>query len=107
MHRDKSLKDKISLGDLMTKIICKIICFLFLAFFAVPVGYVLISSVYNMGNWSLKGYMLLFENNQILSGLKNCVLLTVIGTFYSLILEIPVAYVTSKKEFGWLIFFII
>ncbi|MBR5564693.1 MAG: carbohydrate ABC transporter permease [Roseburia sp.] len=55
-----------------------------------------------MGKWSLEGYILLLKNGQMLSGLKNSVLLTVIGTLYSLILEIPVAYVTSKKEFGWL-----
>ena len=78
------------------------ICILFLLFFLLPVGYVLISSVAYRGAWSLGGYKLLLENSLVLSGLKNSLFIAGVGTLYSLCLELPAAYVLAKKRNRWL-----
>lgn len=99
---DQYYKVRMSPGDAATKVICTLICLVFLIAFALPLGYVLVSSVHSRGGWSIDGYLLLLGNDLVLTGLKNSILLASIGTVYSLCLEIPAAYVLSKKEYSWL-----
>lgn len=102
MHKnDKHLKIRMSTRDKLTQVFCLMICQFFMVIFILPLGYVLVSSVYSRGIWSLEGYLLLLKNQLVLTGLKNSILLASIGTIYSLFLEIPTAYVLSKKEYGW------
>lgn len=95
--------------DVLTKIACLIICIFFLLFFTLPIIYVLFSSLSFRGSFSLDGYALLLRNKQVISGLKNSVLVVSIGTLYSLVLEVPAAYVLAKKrysklsEFFWML----
>lgn len=100
MARGNVERIKMSTGDQVTKLICQIICLFFLAVFLVPVCYVVISSLCFHGEISLGGYRLLLENKAVLTGFKNSVLLAAMGTFFSLLLEIPLAYVLSKKRYG-------
>lgn len=102
MRNNNALRVRMSAGDRMIRLLCRVICLLFFAVFAVPIGYVLISSVKTGSGWSLEGYKLLLHNQMVLTGLKNSILLTVLGTAYSLVLEVPAAYVLSRKDFGWL-----
>ena len=88
--------------DALTRVACVAICLLFLLFFLLPIGYVLISSVTYRGEWSLGGYELLLENGLVLSGLKNSLFIVGVGTLYSLCLELPAAYVLAKKRNRWL-----
>ena len=92
-----------------TRAACVIVCALFLLFFLLPIGYVLISSATYRGAWSLGGYELLLENDLVLSGLKNSLFIAGVGTLYSLCLELPAAYVLAKKRNRWLtdIFFML
>lgn len=95
--------------DVLTKIACLIICIFFLLFFTLPIIYVLFSSLSFRGSFSLDGYALLLRNKQVISGLKNSALVVSIGTLYSLVLEVPAAYVLAKKrysklsEFFWML----
>ena len=50
----------------------------------------------------MDGYRLLLSSKLVITGLKNSVTLALVGTAYSLLLEIPAAYVLSKREYGWL-----
>lgn len=102
MDKRKCLKIKMSLGDKLTQLACRVICFLFLTGFVVPLLYVLFSSFHSIDGWSLKGYFLLLKSSMVATGMKNSILLALIGTIYSLALEIPAAYVLSKKRYGWL-----
>ena len=88
--------------DALTRAACVAICILFLLFFLLPIGYVLISSVAYRDAWSLGGYKLLLENSLVLSGLKNSLFIAGVGTLYSLCLELPAAYVLAKKRNRWL-----
>ena len=96
----KPLKIRMSKGDKIMRLVCTFICVIFLLFFALPLGYVLISSIRTRNGWSLDGYLLLLQNKFVLTGLKNSTLLATLGTIYSLCLEIPTAFVLSKKEYG-------
>lgn len=96
-------KIKTSFADVLTRSICRLICILFLVIFALPIGYVLISSVNYRGVWSWDGYALLLGNKMVITGLKNSVFLAGVGTLYSLFLEIPAAYVLSKKRYHYLV----
>lgn len=98
----KHLKGLVSPADKLTQIVCRLICLFFLIIFILPIGYVLLSSVHSRGSWGLDGYLLLLQNDLVLTGLKNSVLLALLGTAYSLALEIPAAFVLSKKQYGWL-----
>ncbi len=98
----KPLKIRLSATDRITGLICNLICLGFLLFFVIPIGYVLILSLRTRDGWSLEGYRLLLSSSTVVTGIKNSVLLAVIGTAYSLILEVPTAYVLSKREYGWL-----
>lgn len=100
MRKDKPIRIRMSIGDLITRLICRLLCICFLLAFVIPIGYVLVSSVFTGTRLSLSGYQLLLGNKLVLSGFKNSVLLAGMGTFYSLLLEIPLAYVLSKKEYG-------
>ena len=100
MPNENTLRIRMSFGDRLVRLACRALCVFFLLIFLIPVSYVLLSSVRIHGSFSLDGYRLLMGNKLILSGFKNSVLLTVIGTVYSLMLEIPLAYVLSKKEYG-------
>lgn len=102
MRNNKCLRIRMSIGDRLVQLLCRALCLLFLAAFAIPILYVLLSSVHSGSGWSLDGYELLIQNRMVLTGLKNSVLLTLLGTAYSLALEIPAAYVLSRKDFGWL-----
>ncbi len=102
MNKWKCLKIKMSFGDKFTQLACRIICFLFLVGFVVPLGYVLFSSFHSIDGWSLQGYFLLLKSSMVATGMKNSILLALVGTIYSLALEIPAAYVLSKKQYGWL-----
>lgn len=102
MDDRKHLKVRMSKRDQLTRLLCNLICIVFLMFFVVPIAYVLILSVYGRSGWSLDGYGLLMGNKLVLTGMKNSIFLAVVGTAYSLLLEIPAAYVLSKREYGWL-----
>jgi len=88
---------------MVTITVCNLICLFFLLVFLIPILYVFISSVHTRSGWSLDGYLLLLESEAVLIGLKNSVFLAAAGTAYSLLLEIPAAYVLSKKQYGWLV----
>lgn len=102
MGNSKHLRVRMSPGDKAVQLFCKLLCLMFLAVFLIPIGYVALSSVRSSTGWSLEGYRMLMENKLVLTGLKNSILLTVMGTAYSLALELPAAYMLSKKEYGWL-----
>lgn len=97
-HR-KGLRNPV---DRLTATACRLICLFFLIIFILPLCYVLLSSIHSHDVWGLDGYKLLLENKLVLTGLKNSVLLALLGTTYSLLLEIPAAFVLSKKQYGWL-----
>lgn len=101
-NNNKHLKGLRNPADRLTETVCRLICLFFLIIFLLPLGYVLLSSVHSHDVWGLDGYKLLLENKLVLSGLKNSILLALLGTAYSLLLEIPAAFVLSKKEYGWL-----
>ena len=94
-QRRKIVEPKV---DRITSIVCRLICLLFIVAFLVPIIYVLISSVYYRGTWSLEGYKILLGNRMVLTGLKNSIIIAGIGAVYSLILEIPAAYVLADKR---------
>lgn len=100
MDKRQHLRIKPSLGDRVTQMICQVLSFFFLLIFVIPIAYVIFSSLYTGSGFSLKGYGLLIGNRMVLTGLKNSVLLTTIGTCYSLLLEIPLAFVLSKQGYG-------
>lgn len=100
MRKDRPVRIRMSIGDLATRFACQLLCICFLLIFLIPIGYVLISSVSTNNGLSLSGYRLLMGNKLVLSGFKNSILLASIGTCYSLMLEIPLAYVLSKKEYS-------
>ena len=102
MHKNSSAKIRTSKADKLTQLMCNLVCIGFLLFFVAPIVYVLVLSVYSRSGWSLDGYALLLNNKMVLTGMKNSIFLAVVGTAYSLLLEIPAAYVLSKKEYGWL-----
>lgn len=102
MTDPKPRRIRMSPGDAAVRALCTGICLLFLLIFVLPVGYVLLASVHSRGGWSLEGYALLLRSPLVLSGLKNSLFLAGAGTAYSLCLEIPAAYVLSKKRYGWL-----
>ena len=102
MNNKDCLRIRMSVGDKITQFVCKVFCQTVLILLFVPIAYVLISSVHSRNGWSLDGYIMLMQNKFVLTGLKNSILLAVLGTIYSMIWEIPAAYVLSKKEFGWL-----
>ena len=99
-NNNKHLKGLRNPADRLTETVCRLICLFFLIIFLLPLGYVLLSSVHSHDVWGLDGYKLLLENKLVLSGLKNSILLALLGTAYSLLLEIPAAFVLSKKEYG-------
>lgn len=101
-NEKKHLKGPRNPADKATVAVCRLICLFFLVIFILPLAYVLLSSVRSHGMWGLDGYKLLLQNELVLTGLKNSVLLALLGTSYSLLLEIPAAFVLSKKQFGWL-----
>jgi len=88
--------------DKATLTVCNLICIFFFLVFVIPIAYVLVSSIHNRGTWSLDGYGLLLENDLVLTGLKNSVFLAGVGCVYSLCLELPAAYVLSKRRYSWL-----
>lgn len=100
MRKDRPVRIRMSIGDLATRFACRLLCICFLLIFVIPIGYVLISSVSTNNGLSISGYRLLMGNKLVLSGFKNSILLASIGTCYSLMLEIPLAYVLSKKEYS-------
>lgn len=98
MFKKNRIKIEEPRSDMITLIVCRIICLFFIAAFIVAIVYVLISSVYYRGTWSTDGYALLLRNKMVLTGLKNSIIISSIGAIYSLLLEIPAAYVLAQKQ---------
>lgn len=100
IKRKKTIRIRATRGDRITTSICSLICYVFIVFFTIPIIYVLISSFSYRGVWSFDGYSLLLSNKLILNGLGNSIFLASVGTIYSLCLELPAAYVISKKRYN-------
>lgn len=102
MAKEKVLRVKLSPADCMIRLFCSGICLFFVLIFLIPLGYVLLSSVHTGDAFSLEGYQLLLNNPAVLTGLRNSIYVTCVGTLFSLLLELPMAYVMSKRQYGWL-----
>lgn len=106
----KSSKASHGLSDKVSDVILVAICVVVLLIIAYPLYYVLIASVSNPydvyagktfllpSGFSLKGYQAVFADGNILTGYKNSIIYTVVGTIFSVVMLYITAYPLSQKD---------
>jgi len=98
-----------SINDKVFNILNVVFMSVILAIIIYPMYFVLIASIsdptaVNTGQvfiypkgFSLKGYEVVFKNDQVWVGYKNSIFLAVVGTFYNVALTLPCSYALSRK----------
>ncbi|MEA4824427.1 MAG: carbohydrate ABC transporter permease [Clostridiaceae bacterium] len=99
-----------SLGDRVFNVVNLIFITVFFLIVAYPLYFVIIASISDIDYVStgrvilypigvnIEGYRRAFANNTIMSGYRNTIFYTVVGTLFNLVLTLPAAYALSKKE---------
>ena len=119
----KKDKKSVGLSDRASDIVLVVLCTVIMLIIAYPLYYVLVASVsdpYDVyagktfllpSQFTVEGYVRVFQNSDLLRGFFNSVLYTVVGTIYSLVTVYITAYPLSRKDLPgrkWIsIFFII
>lgn len=99
-------------SDVIIDIVLAGLCLLFVLVFAYPVYYVIIASLsdpvlvlngkifFLPKGFNLKGYIDVFTNEKIITGMLNTLLYSFGGTAVNMFVTLPAAYVLSRKEFA-------
>lgn len=101
-----------SLGDKIFDIVNIIIMVILLIIMIYPLWFVIIASFSNsievnnghvllwIKGFHLSGYKAVFTNPQVITGYRNTIFYTVVGTIFNVIATIALAYPLSKKDFA-------
>ena len=105
------MKRKISIADLIFKIILGLFCITAFIVVAYPLYFIVIASfssstMVNQGkvifwikDFSTYGYRQILEDSRILIGYRNTIFYSVVGTAINLAVTMPLAYTLSRREF--------
>ena len=96
--KKKTNRIRLSKGDLLTQIICLLLCSIALVVFLYPLLYVLFASFVSEGTLSLKGYLVLLNNKLVVKGLWNSILYSVVGTIITVLLTVFSAFALTRKK---------